>query len=84
VDKQGTGKVIEWPIIMNIKKLKIRKIPSGFTYFQTNKNTDMWYTCTVGSYITSSAMLLRKIRVGQAVKKGYNILNCRITCAVVK
>jgi len=31
VNEQGTGKVIEWPIIINIKKIKIRKIPSGFT-----------------------------------------------------
>ena len=29
-------------------------------------------------------MLLKKMRVRQAVKKGYNILNCRMTCAVVK
>ena len=31
VNEQGTGKVIEWPITINIKKIKIRKIPSGFT-----------------------------------------------------
>jgi len=27
-------------------------------------------------------MLLKKMRVGQAVKKGYNILNCQMTYAV--
>ena len=31
VNEQGTGIEIEWPIIINIKKIKIRKIPSGFT-----------------------------------------------------
>ena len=85
VNEQGTGKVIEWPIIINIKKNKNMQ-NSFWVYcnFKQTKSTDMWYTCTPGSFIMSSAMLLKRMRVRQAVKKGYNILNCRMTYAVVK
>ena len=80
-NEQGAGKVIKWPIIINIKNLNMKFV---FTVISNQQKTDMWYTCTVGSFITSSAMLLKKMRVGQSFKKGYNILDCRMTYTVVK
>jgi len=41
----------------------------AFTVISNEQKTDMWYICTVGSFITSSAMLLKKMRVGQSVKE---------------
>ena len=41
----------------------------AFTVISNQQKTDMWYTCTVGSFIASSAMLLKKMRVGQSVKE---------------